>query len=240
MTERTNEGIQWYRRVWVGPLGFLVLVFVAFSLPPYLTLDPALSRVPEAEGYPWHYPVLVAHVVFGSVAILTCVAQVWPWLRRRYPAVHRVVGRVYVFGGVLPAGVTAIAIGAVSPFGPLNQAGNVLMGALWLAFTVAGFRMARQRRFVDHRRWMVRSFALTASIMSNRIWAVVAALALSPRLDTTFGGSEVALLQTISGLAAWLGWVVPLLVAEWWLERGDARKRRRRTAARSERQPVGV
>ncbi|MFD0203560.1 MULTISPECIES: DUF2306 domain-containing protein [Saccharothrix] len=231
--------VQWFRRPWVAPFAFVVSVFVAFSLPPYLTLDPALSRVPEAEGYSWHYAVLVAHVVFGSVAILTCVVQVWPWFRQRYPVAHRVVGRVYVFGGVLPGGVTAVAIGAVSPFGPLNQAGNVLMGTLWLVFTVVGFRMARQRRFVDHRRWMIRSFALTASIMSNRIWAVVAAITLSPQLDTTFGGSEVALLQTVSGLAAWLGWVVPLLIAEWWLERGDARKRRQR-AGRSERQQVGV
>ncbi len=232
--------IKWYRRPWVAPFAFVVLVFVAFSLPPYVTLDPALSRVPEPEGHGWHFPVLVAHVVFGSVAILTCVVQVWPWFRQRYPVSHRRVGRVYVFAGVLPAGVTALAIGAVSPFGPLNQVGTVLMGSLWLVFTAVGFRMARQRRFVDHRRWMIRSFALTASIMSNRIWTAVAAVTLSPRLDTTFGGSEVALLQAVAGLAGWLGWVVPLLVAEWWLERGDARKRRTRRAERSERQPVGV
>ncbi|MGW4115529.1 DUF2306 domain-containing protein [Actinosynnema sp. NPDC004786] len=231
---------KWYRRPWVVPFGFLVLVFVAFSVPPYVTFDPALSRVPEVPAHPWHFPVLVAHVLFGSVAILTCVVQVWPWFRQRYPVAHRRVGRVYVFAGVLPGGVTALAIGAVSPFGPLNQVGNVLMGALWLAFTVAGFRMARQRRHVDHRRWMIRSFALTASIMSNRIWAAVAAITLSPRLDTAFGGSEVALLQTVSGLAAWLGWTIPLLLAEWWLERGDARRRRARRAPASDRQPVGV
>jgi uncharacterized membrane protein YozB (DUF420 family) len=230
---------KWYRRPWVAPFAFVVVAFLAFSLPPYLTLDPALSRVPRPADHPWHFPVLVAHVVFGSVAILTCVLQVWPWFRQRYPVAHRRVGRVYVFGGVLPAGVSALAIGAVSPFGPLNQAGTLLMGALWLAFTVAGFRMARQRRYVDHRRWMIRSFALTASIMSNRIWAVVAVVVLSPQLDSTFGGSEVALGQAISGLAAWFGWVVPLLVAEWWLERGDARKRRTRRTV-SEREPVGV
>ena len=28
--------------------------------------------------------------------------QVWPWLRTRYPDVHRRTGRVYVFAGVLP------------------------------------------------------------------------------------------------------------------------------------------
>lgn len=232
---------KWYRRPWVAPFAFLVVAFVAFSLPPYLALDPAQSRVPQPAEHTWHFPVLVAHVIFGSVAILTCVLQIWPWFRQRYPVAHRRIGRVYVLGGVLPGGVTAVAIGAVSPFGPLNQVGTVLMGSLWLAFTVAGFRMARQRRFVDHRRWMIRSFALTASIISNRIWAVLAVVTYTPQLDTTFGGSEVAMGQAISGTAVWLGWVVPLLVAEWWLERGDARKRRTRRADRaSERQPAVV
>ncbi|ONI90421.1 hypothetical protein ALI22I_11790 [Saccharothrix sp. ALI-22-I] len=231
---------KWYRRPWVAPFAFVVVAFVAFSLPPYLTLNPALSRVPQPADYAWHFPALVGHVIFGSVAILTCVLQVWPWFRQRYPVAHRRIGRVYVFGGVLPAGVLALAVGAVSPFGPLNQIGNVLMGSLWLTFTVVGFRMARQRRFVDHRRWMIRSFALTASIMSNRIWAVVATIVFSPQLDTTFGGSQVALVQAISGTAAWMGWVVPFLIAEWWLERGDAKKRRTRGTSERERQPVGV
>lgn len=230
---------KWYRRPWVAPFAFVVVAFVAFSLPPYLTLDPADSRIPQPGDYAWYFPALVAHVVFGSVAILTCVLQIWPWFRRRYPVAHRRIGRVYVLGGVLPGGVLALAIGSVSPFGPLNATGTVLMGSLWLAFTVVGFRMARQRRFVDHRRWMIRSFALTASIMSNRIWGVVATIALSPQLDTTFGGSDIALTQAIAGFATWFGWVLPLLAAEWWLERGDARKRRPRTTPAA-RQPVGV
>jgi uncharacterized membrane protein YozB (DUF420 family) len=231
---------KWYRRPWVAPFAFVVVAFVAFSLPPYLTLDPANSRVQQPGDYAWYFPALVAHVIFGSVAILTCVLQVWPWFRQRHPVAHRRLGRVYVFGGVLPGGVLAVAIGTVSPFGPLNQTGTVLMGSLWLTFTVVGYRMARQKRFADHRRWMIRSFALTASIMSNRIWGAVASITLIPQLDTTFGGSTIAMTQAIAGFAAWFGWVVPALIAEWWLvERGGARKRRAPVTS-AEREPVGV
>ncbi|MEV0679827.1 DUF2306 domain-containing protein [Actinosynnema sp. NPDC050436] len=221
----TQVKTSWWRRHWVGPLAVLVLAFVAFSLPRYLTLDPAQSRVPEPVGHGWHYPFLVGHVVFGSVAILTCVLQIWPWLRRAHPAWHLRAGRVYVFGGVLPGGVLAVAVGAVSPFGPVNQVGNVLMGLLWLGTTVAGYRMARQKRYADHRRWMVRSTALTLSIITNRFWAVGLGLTLPAQLDTTFGGSEVALVQAIAGTSAWMGWVLPFLAVEWWLDRGRARRR---------------
>ena len=93
-------------RPWsVAPLLVLVIAFVAFAVPPYLTLDPAQSRIPIAGTAIGYYPMLVAHVIFGAVAILTCCLQLWPWLRVRSPDVHRRIGLTYVFAGVLPAGV---------------------------------------------------------------------------------------------------------------------------------------
>ncbi|MGY1942967.1 DUF2306 domain-containing protein [Nocardia asiatica] len=208
----------WWQRPWTGPLLVLVFAFVAFSLPPYLTFDRSLSRVPD-PGFAPHYPLLVAHVVCGSVAILICGFQVWPWFRRTRPALHRRLGRVYVFAGVLPAGLTGLVIGATSPFGPVARVSNVMLSALWLLCTIAGWRMARRRRFGDHRRWMIRSFALTLSIVLNRVLGVILYLVLSPRLDTTFRGDDTLLTQTIAGLGTWLGWTLSLLAAQWWLDR---------------------
>jgi hypothetical protein len=205
---------------------FVAALFVVVSVPRYLTLDPQRSLVPQPDGYPFHYPLLVAHVCFGSIAMLTCGCQVWPWFRRRYPAAHRQIGRVYVFGGVLPAGVLGLTIGAISPFGPTIRVSNVLLAALWLAVTLVGLHRARQRRVAEHRRWMIRSFALTMSIITNRVWAVVLTVVLMPQLQTTFAGSELLLRQTIAGLAGWLGWVITLLIAEWWLERDFAQASR--------------
>jgi hypothetical protein len=217
--ERTQRWAWWRRRSWVGPLMFLAIAFIVLSVPRYLTLDPSRSLVPQPGGFSLHYPLLVAHVTFGSVAMLTCCVQVWPWFRRRNPAAHRTIGRIYVFGGVVPAGLLGLTIGALSPFGPMIRVSNVLLAILWLTFTITGLRMARQHRFVEHRRWMIRSFALTMSIITNRVWGVIAAIVLMPQLNTTFEGSEAMMRQTIAGLAGWLGWVVTLLIAEWWLER---------------------
>ncbi|GAA1662548.1 DUF2306 domain-containing protein [Fodinicola feengrottensis] len=197
----------------------IALLFLAFSLPPYTTLNPQLSRVPSS--FPLHYPFLVAHIGFASVAMLTACLQIWPWFRQRYPIVHRRIGRVYVFAGVLPAGVCGLIIGAASPYGPPAAASDVMLAVLWLTFTAVGFRMARKRRFADHRRWMIRSFALTFSIITNRIWGIIFAIALpSP------SPAEIA------PLGAWLGWTTMLLLAEWWLvERGVGKRRARRAAA---------
>ncbi|MER7502474.1 DUF2306 domain-containing protein [Nonomuraea pusilla] len=222
---------RWWRRPWVAPLAVVAIAFVAFSLPPYLSLDPAASRVPAPESFPPHFAVLSLHVVFGSVAMVTCCLQVWPWFRRRHPKAHRLLGRVYVFGGCLPGGALGLVVGLATPFGPVARASHVVLALLWIGCTYAGWRMARQRRYADHRRWMVRSFALTMSIVTNRLWGAVFTVALWPQLGTTFHGDEALLGSTVAALSSWLGWVLPLLLAEWWLERGDAARRRRRVPA---------
>lgn len=198
-------------------LVLVVVAFIGFSLPPYLTLDPARSRIAPPPDLPAYYPLLVAHVLFASVAMLTACLQVWTRLRDLRPRLHRRIGRVYVFAGVVPAGLAGLAIGAVSPFGPTLRVSNVLLALLWLGCTLEGFRTGRLGRAAAHRRWMVRSFALTLSVVTNRFWGAVLFLVLSPRLDTLFGGNEGLMVQAIAGLSGWLGWVLPLLVAEWWL-----------------------
>ncbi|MER7011802.1 DUF2306 domain-containing protein [Saccharopolyspora sp. NPDC000359] len=211
--------VRWWRRPWVGPLAVVAVLFVAYSLPPYLTLDPALSRVQVPAGGAVHYPLLIGHVLFGTVAILSCCLQVWPAFRARYPRAHRRIGRAYVFAGVLPASVLAVAVAVFAPFGMVAVASNVLLGALWFGCTVAGWRAARQRRFADHRRWMVRSFVLTISTVTNRLWTPVWASVLAPQLPTTFGGDEAFFAATVAGLTTWTGWVLPLLLCQWWLDR---------------------
>lgn len=201
----------------------LAVVFLLFSLPAYLGLDPTHSRLPLREGFAWHYPMLVAHIGFGSVALLTCCLQIWPKLRERYPVLHRRVGRIYVLAGVLPAGLLGIVVGATAVIpGLAGKAGNITLAIVWLAVTFAGFRAARRRRIEEHRRWMIRSFSLTTSIVVNRLWVVGLISALRPFLNTHFGGDMNALIKSAAEASIWLSWVVNLLVAEWWIERGRA------------------
>ncbi|MGH3910200.1 MAG: DUF2306 domain-containing protein, partial [Pseudonocardiaceae bacterium] len=190
---------------WFVPLAVLLVAFVAFSLPPYLTFDPSQSRLPATrDGFPLYYPLLVTHIFFGSVALLAGSLQVWPWFRQRYPAVHRMSGRVYIFGGVLPAGIAVLGVAPLSSTGFVSQVGNTMLALLWLPITIAGYRMARQRRFAEHREWMIRSFALTTSIVVNRLWLVLLLIILWPQVNTTFGGDETAMINTAAAASVWL------------------------------------
>lgn len=197
----------------MAALALVVAAFLLFSVPPYVTGG---TRVPATFGL--HYPLLVAHVMFGSVAMVTAVAQIWPRLRSRHPRLHRRVGRVYV-SAAIPAAAFAVVIGVATPFGPFLAASNVVLGAVWLWFTVNGLRAARQRRFADHRRHMIRSATVALSTITNRIWTPVLFISLQPLQDSVFDANPEHYLWFVAGLGAWLGWTIPLAGVHWWLAR---------------------
>src|SRR5574339_1198931 len=100
-------------KIGAGAVALLLLAgaFIAYSLPPYLTLDPARSRIAPPADAASYYSLLVGHVVFGSVAMLGGCLQVWAWFRGRFPVWHRRIGVAYVLGGVLPAGLMGLTLG---------------------------------------------------------------------------------------------------------------------------------
>ncbi|MGY4653513.1 DUF2306 domain-containing protein [Mycobacterium sp. URHB0021] len=201
-------------RRWPAPaLAVIVAVFLAYSLPPYFT---GATRVPLT--FALHYPLLAAHVMLASAAMVSAVAQVWPRLRTRHPVLHRRMGRIYVTSAI-PAALCAMVIGAATPFGPFLAVSNVLLSALWLWFTVKGYLAGRQRRYAEHRRHMVRSATLALSIMTNRVWTPVLAMSLDPLQDSLFDGDQEHFNWLVTGVGGWLGWTMPLMTLQWWLNR---------------------
>ena len=209
--------MRWWRRPWVVPLMLLAVGFVVFALPPYLSLDPAQARLQPMPAFPGYYPLLVAHIFLGSVVLLAACLQVWPWLRQHHPRVHRTSGRIYV-AAALPASVCVMIIAPLTLHGANAQVANSILAMLWFGTTLAGYRAVRQGRYLDHRRWMLRSFALSFSIIANRVWLMVLFAVFVPEL---FTGAEVdpAALEQAIGVSTWISWLVNLLVVQWWLDR---------------------
>ena len=54
---RPGERAPLWRRPWVVPLAVLTVAFVAFALPPYLTLDPAQARLQPMPAFRGYYPL---------------------------------------------------------------------------------------------------------------------------------------------------------------------------------------
>jgi len=206
-------------RRWPFVLIILAVAFVAFEVPPYFTGDPAQSRIQPEPSLAAYFPVLTAHVFLGCAALLLGCLQVWPWLRARRPRLHRIIGRVYV-GLCVVAGLLALYLATNTPYGPVARASSTVLATLWIGTSVAGLLAARRRDFAAHRRWMIRSFVLACSIATNRIWVVVLVITLTPG----YHDNNLALLITTAGLSSWLGWTLPLLATQVWLDRDHRRR----------------
>lgn len=147
----------------------------------------------------------VGHIVAAPIALATAVFQLMPRLRARRPALHRTMGRVYGLA-ILVAGLSALVMALNPNGGLLASLGFGALAILWIGFTTIGITRARAKDFTAHRRWMIRSFALTFAAVTLRLELI----------PLTIMGMSYD--EAITWLA-YLSWLPNLAVAEWVLRR---------------------
>lgn len=154
-------------------------------------------------------PLVLLHVASGVVAMVTGLFQFVTRLRTTLPAMHRVLGRVYLgavligSSGGLPLSYLALrhlpdpVRSALWP----TTAAFAILALTWLFLTAMAFLRIRQRRFEEHRAWMIRSYSLTFAAVTTRL------------------ASPLTLLLTRDALlsinvSVWT-WPLNLIIAEW-------------------------
>jgi len=153
------------------------------------------------------------HLAGSGIALAIGAFQLNARLRARFINVHRWMGRTYVTG-VLLGGSGALALATISQAGLSTHVGFGLLAVLWVFATAMAYSYIRAGNQVYHRRWMIRSYALTFAAVTLRIYLPLSQVAGIP-FDSAY--------QTIS----WLCWVPNLVVAAWIILR-------QRTAAAAE------
>ena len=193
-----------------GPAWPLAIVFVAaigVGVVSYRYLVPGApgGAPPILANAFARYGFLTVHAGFAATALILGPFQFLRSIRQTRPALHRWIGRTYAVCCL--AGASAglvLAFGART--GPVSTAGFGSLAVLWLTATSLAWRAALARRFAEHRRWMIRSYALAFAAVTLRIYMPFAFL--SPGgYDNTY--------RAISFLC----WVPNLIVAEAYLRR---------------------
>lgn len=157
----------------------------------------------------WFY----LHVGGGGTALLLAPWQFIRALRNRAPVVHRTIGRLYVMA-ILIGGTAGLVMAPNSDAGPIAQLGFASLAVLWLATTAIAFAAAYRRKISTHRRWMIRSVALTLAAVTLRIYVGITGALLVPSFGVDFTTAYVVI--------GWACWVPNLILAELWLRREQA------------------
>jgi len=149
------------------------------------------------------------HIIGGMGALLTGPWQFSPRLRARALHVHRWIGRGYLLS-VLLGSLAGFAMATVSKAGLPAHAGFGALAIAWLFTSVQAYRAILGGRVAEHRRWMIRSFALTLAAVTLRNYLPLLLFGLHWSFDSAY--------ITV----AWASWVPNLIVAEWMLRRVPA------------------
>lgn len=114
--------------------------------------------------------LLIPHTLAGTFALLIGPINFSSRIRQRYLQLHRILGRIYVVS-VFVGSFTGIALAAGRPGLP----GTSMQAAAWMVCTTAAFVTARNRQIAVHRQWMARSYAVTFTFVSSRVFNLVPA-----------------------------------------------------------------
>lgn len=142
------------------------------------------------------------HVTSCILCLFLGVLQFVPYIRRKYTHLHRLGGKIYIFS-ILGAGAPSGLYMAVFANGGLPaQLGFTVLSFLWIIFTYLAYYYVRKQDFKAHMAWTVRSYALTFSAVTLRLWTPI----LSVYTDIPH--------DIIIASTAWLNWIPNLIIAE--------------------------
>lgn len=162
------------------------------------------------------------HVFTGWLLLMAGFTQFNPWLLRRWPPVHRIMGWTYLLVVLVISGPAAFVMALYANGGLAGRISFTLLAVLWWTFTFSAGYLAARKRFALHGTYMFLSYALTLSAITLRAYTWLAHmihLPIDPRAFYT--------------LDAWLSWVPNLIVALILIRSGWVRKI-------YDRQPVSV
>ena len=150
--------------VWISSslFGLYILAFYAgaFTDGDMARWNTVLPRLYERDTAVATSGIGLHFAAGGLILILGCI-QLIGAIRRRFPVIHRWLGRVYVSAALLAGvgGLTFIVVkGTVG--GTVMNAGFSLYGVLMILAALQTFRFARAGQWEAHRLWAFRLFAL--------------------------------------------------------------------------------
>ena len=189
--------------------------------PPNFSADFLRDRESYFFGpYSWAFYV---HLVTGPITLLLGTLLVMDRLRMRFPEWHKRLGRIQgmcILGFMTPSG---LYMAFYADAGPVAAVGFVFLALATAACVAFGWRAAVQRRFVAHRAWMWRCYALLCSAVVIRI---VGGFGAVMGIDTPW----------VYQASAWMSWIGPLIL----FELIDRISRSRKTRSALLRRPIDI
>ncbi|MDZ4683935.1 MAG: DUF2306 domain-containing protein [Planctomycetaceae bacterium] len=189
--------------VLAGVVILKVTVAVVYGYRNYFppNFDADFLRGREDHFFGPYQGAFYAHIASGPCALLLGSILISKRFRMRFPKWHRCLGRMQVALVLLLVAPSGLWMAWYAAAGPMAAAGFAVLAMLTGTTIALGWRAAVQRRFLVHRRWMMRCFLLLCSAVTLR---VTVGLAIVLGVDSMW----------FDPVVSWASWLVPLGVYE--------------------------
>ena len=201
MTATRKNILQLFLLSALGFFSFLMLRIIFLYIP--VQTDVAFLQLKQEYIHitAWRIAFFV-HVFTSLLALLAGFTQFSKKLLKQKPKLHRALGYTYVINVLMITGPAGLLMSFYANGGISSRIAFVLLSSLWISTTSLALYKAIKKDFRTHRFFMIRSYALTLSAITLRIWKVLLAnYTQVPPMDRY-------------RIIAWLGWTLNLLVAE--------------------------
>ena len=189
--------------LWIGYIYFsYLLLLITLQYIPYHT-DVAFLRIKQDVIVFNHYKIAFFTHVYTSIFLMIFGAlQFSNYIQKKYIKLHRISGRFYVGILLLLSGPSGLIMSYYANGGLLAQVSFLLLSTFWILFTFLSFYFILNKQIIKHQKFAIRSFALTLSAISLRLFKYLLVFFFEP------------LPMDAYRIAAWSGWTFNLLVAE--------------------------
>lgn len=186
-------------------VGLVLVLSLAGNTLTYFNFDPEYSFLKlkqEAVASGWYLPAYYSHVLVSGMILTAGFFQLFPNSSRKYTRIHRLAGYFYVMGILFFAAPGGLVMSLFIGRGPWVLASFIVLSILWFYFTATAFSEIRKRNINAHKHWMWRSYALTFSAVTLRLYIFI-----------TSYGYNLTNPEAYATLA-WMSWVPNLIVVE--------------------------
>lgn len=190
--------------IWIAFISLFCWLMIDLTLP-YLTftydIDFLLTKQKIIHVKHWRY-AFNTHILFSIFSLVAGLTQFSQYILTKYKKLHRVMGYVYVIDVLCIAGPSGLIMAFYANGNIVSKTSFVLLSSFWILFTALAIIKVLNKDFIEHEKWMMRSYALTLSAITLRLLALVL-----PKFIHLTAKDEYATL-------AWLSWTVNLLIVE--------------------------
>ena len=189
--------------------GSLLILFFTYRMLlitiPYLSFDRDVDflRTKLHIIHLDHYRLaFYLHIFTSSFVLLIGAIQFSGFIMRRLKMLHKWAGRFYVFILLFVSAPSGLVMGYYANGGISVQVSFFLLTPLWMIFTGLAWYYARKRQVLRHGDFMVRSYALTLSAITLRLYSIIFSKYI-----------HIGSIETYIAIS-WLSWIPNLIIAE--------------------------